>query len=330
MSIDAVITWVDGSDPAHRERLHAHLATCGGPRPPAAHSTRFSDIGEIDYCVASIFRFAPWVRRIHIVSDAQTPALVQRLRGTGYADRVSVVDHREIFAGFEQHLPTFNSRAIISMLWRIPGLSDDFVYFNDDMLLLREVAATDFFRDGKIVLRGAWRRQSTAGPSLRIKAFARRLRGKAPDRVGNLDAQQASARLAGFSDRYYRLFHNPYPMRRAALEAFFARHPELLEKNVSYRLRSNEQFKTEVLATHLAIANDDALLDNRLHTVQLKPSEQWYPRMRSKMRRADHDPLAAFLVVQSLELASRKAQSAIFGWLDRRVGKLDALLADTR
>ena len=327
MSIDAVITWVDGADPAHQQRLAAYLAQRGGTRPRTAHSTRFSDAGEIDYCVTSIFRFAPWLRRIHIVSDAQTPTLVRRLRGTPYADRVDVVDHRRIFVGFEQHLPTFNSRAIISVLWRIAGLSEDFVYFNDDMLLLREVAPTDFFRDGKIVLRGEWRRQPAGLRSQRIKALARRLRGTSATRVGNLDAQQASARLAGFTDRYYRLFHNPFPMRRSTLEAFFARHPDLLAKNVGYRLRSNDQFKTEALATHLAIANDDAILDNRLHTVQLKPSEQWYPRMKRKMTRADGDAHAAFLVVQSLEMASHRAQAAILDWLDRRVGKLDALLA---
>src|SRR5690606_23049320 len=154
---------VDGADPAHRARLDAYLAGLPGRRPPAAHSTRFSDIGEIDYCVASILRYAPWLQRIHIVSDAQTPRIVEQLRGTPYADRVRVVDHREIFAGFEQHLPTFNSRSIISLLWRIPGLSDDFVYFNDDMLLLREVAPADFFRDGRIVLRGEWRSQSMPG-----------------------------------------------------------------------------------------------------------------------------------------------------------------------
>ena len=325
MSIDAVITWVDGADPAHQQRLAAYLAQRGGARPKTAHSTRFSDAGEIDYCIASIFRFAPWLRKIHIVSDAQAPALVQKLRNTGFANRISVVDHREIFAGFEQHLPTFNSRAIISVLWRIPNLSDDFIYFNDDMLLLRDVAPTDFFRDGKIVLRGQWRAQSGNSPSQRIKAWIKSLRSTHEARVGNLDAQQASARLAGFDDRYYRLFHNPYPMRRSALEAFFALHPQLLASNVGHRLRSNEQFKTEALATHLAIASDTAILDNRLHTVQLKPSEQWFPRMQRKMTRADRDPCAAFLVVQSLEMAPTKSQEAILGWLDRRVGRLEAL-----
>lgn len=325
MNIDAVITWVDGADPAHRQRLAAHLAEIGGPAPRAADSTRFNDAGEIDYCVASILRFAPWFRRIHIVSDRQVPSLVARLAGTPWAERVAVVDHREIFAGFEQHLPTFNSRAIISALWRIPGLAERFVYFNDDMALLQPVAETDFFRDEKVVLRGQWRTQSHGSTVHRLKAWWRGLR-HAEARVGNLDAQQRSARIAGIEDRYYRLYHNPYPMRVSVLEAFFAAHPDLLAHNLGFRLRSDEQFKTEAVATHLEIAQHAAILDNRLHTVQLKPSEQWLPRMLAKMDRADRDPHAAFLVVQSIDQASTAAQMRIAAWLGRRIGSIDAAL----
>ena len=330
MSTDAVITWVDGADPAHRARLAAYLAERGGPPPRAAHSTRFNDAGEIDYCVASILRFAPWFRRIHIVTDQQVPALVARLADTPWAKRVSVVDHRALFAGFEQHLPTFNSRAIISVLWRVPGLAEQFVYFNDDMALLQPVAEDDFFRDGRVVLRGQWRTQSQHRLLPRLKTWLRRRRGPDEARVGNLDAQQRSARLAGIDDRYYRLYHNPDPMRVSVLADFFARQPELLAHNVGFRLRSDEQFKTEAVATHLEIARHEAILDNRLHTVQLKPSEQWMPRMLAKMDRADRDPSAAFLVVQSIEMASHVAQARIAAWLDRRIGRLETVLADSR
>ena len=329
MSTDAVITWVDGSDPGHRERLAAFLAERSGPPPRAAHSTRFNDAGEIDYCVASILRFAPWFRRIHVVTDRQVPALVARLAGTPWESRVSVVDHRAIFAGFEQHLPTFNSRAIISVLWRIPGLAEQFVYFNDDMALLQPVAESDFFRDGRVVLRGQWRTQSQHLFIHRLKAWWRRSRHDG-SRVGNLDAQQRSARLAGLDGRYYRLYHNPYPMRVSVLAAFFAEHPDLLAHNVSFRLRSDEQFKTEAVATHLEIARHDAILDNRLHTVQLKPSEQWLPRMLAKMDRADRDARAAFLVVQSIDQASHEAQARIAAWLDRRIGRLGTVVGGPR
>ena len=325
-AIDAVITWVDGADPVHRQRLDDFLSAQGDVRPRTAHPTRFNDAGEIEYCIASLLRFAPWFRRIHVVTDGQRPALLEKLAGTSLADRVSVVDHREIFTGFEQHLPTFNSRSIISVLWRIPGLAGEFVYFNDDMVLLHPVSPEDFFRDGKVVLRGKWLKQAAYRLPRRIAGFLKRLSGRRKDRVGNLDSQELSARLAGFDRTFYRLYHNPYPMRVAVLRDFFATHPDLLAKNVAYRLRSNDQFKTECLATHLEILQGTALLDNRLHTVQLKPSQQSRARVLGKMRDADADARAAFACVQSLEMATPEVQREIAGWLDRRVGRLDQVL----
>jgi hypothetical protein len=321
MAVDAVVTWVDGSDPAHRDKLAAYLQSVGGASPPAARAARFHDAGEIDWCVASIARHAPWIDRIFIVTDAQLPPLLGRIAGTPLASRIHVVDHRELFAGFERHLPTFNSRAIISLLWRIPGLAGDFIYFNDDFSLLRPVREADFFREGKVVVRGQWRTQSHRRLGRRIVQSLKRLRGARPDHAGNHDAQELSARLAGFADRYYRMFHNPYPMRCSTLQAFFGEHPELLESNIAHRLRSSAQFKAEVLAAHLEIARGDAVFDNALHTVQLKPRQQSPQRLRAKMALADRDPRHAFACVQSLELADAAMQGEIVGWLRRHVGE---------
>ena len=83
-----------------------------------------------------------------------------------------------------------------------------------------------------------------------------------------------------------------------------------------------------VLAPHVEFGAHGAIHDTRLHTVQLKPSEQWLPRMLRKMDRADRDPGAAFLVVQSLEMAPVQAQARIAAWLDHRIGRLDTVLAE--
>lgn len=319
IAIDAVITWVDGADPAHQAKLDAWLAQSGKTRPPSADRTRFNDAGEIDWCIRSILRFAPWFRKIHIVVDGQIPAIVERLRESEHSERFNIVDHRDIFAGFEQHLPTFNSRSIISMLWRIEGLAENFVYFNDDMFLLRDVAPEDFFREGKVVQRGLWKAQSGSSWPGRLLNALKRLLGSREQKVGNLESQQLSARIAGFRDRYYRLFHNPYPMRRSTLQNFFAEHPDLLASNCSHRLRSNEQFKTEAVATHLEFLHGSAIADNSLHVVQLKPSEQLAARVQRKIAKADIDSSAAFACVQSLELAPDTVQREIVEWLDRRI-----------
>jgi len=325
MIVDAVIPWVDGADPAHRARLEAYLAGAGGARPSAARATRFDDAGELNWCVASILRFAPWFRRIHIVSDGQTPDLLARLRGTPYAERVRVVDHREIFAGFEDSLPTFNSRSISSLLWRIPGLAEHHVCFNDDFMILRPIEPGAFFRNDGVVLRGAWHVQSDRGAFGGLRRLLRHARGARADRAGNREAQELSARLAGFAERYYRLPHVPYPYRRSTLQSFFAIQPGLLERQVAHRLRSPQQFLAESLAAHLEIARGSGVLDDSLRVVQLKPGEQREWRLRAKLREADLDARVTFACVQSLDQAGDALRAQIVGWLDQRIGRIEAL-----
>ncbi|CAN0475449.1 unnamed protein product, partial [Phaeothamnion confervicola] len=190
--IDAVITWVDGDDAAHRAKLDHHLKQVGHA-PAAAAATRFRSVGEIDYCVASLLRFAPFLRRIFIVTDAQVPPVVARSTGWPEALRgkLAVVDHREVFAGFEDSLPTFNSLSIESVLHRVPGLAEHYIYLNDDFLLLRPVAPEDWFSGGEPVLRGHWRPQPQHGLGRRARRWLSLLTGQdpTPNRAGYRDVQ---------------------------------------------------------------------------------------------------------------------------------------------
>ena len=45
-------------------------------------------------------------------------------------------------------MPTFNSHTIELNLHRIPDLAEQFVYFNDDTVLLNTVAPKGFFKSG--------------------------------------------------------------------------------------------------------------------------------------------------------------------------------------
>lgn len=48
------------------------------------------------------------------------------------------------------------------MLWRIPGLSEHFICFNDDLFLLQPVMVGDFFEDGAPIANGYWHMTFTA------------------------------------------------------------------------------------------------------------------------------------------------------------------------
>ena len=331
--VDAVIAWVDGNDPAHRARLEACLRALGQPPRGGAAPTRFDDAGEIEYCIVSLLRFAPWIRRIHVVTAGQVPPVLARLRAAGWGDRVRLVDHAEIFAGYERFLPTFNSRAICSLLWRIDGLAGRFLYLNDDFMLLRPLARADCFGDdGTVVLRGAWRPQSSRTLAGKARAALRRLRGaiggrELPPRDSERNAQEFSARLAGLDDRYFRLGHTPYAFRRATMQAFFEAHPGLLERDLEYPFRRAGQFRAECVSAHLEIAQGHATFDRRLRLVQLKPAEQAAWRLRRKLRNADRYARAAFACVQSLDMAPAAVRADIVAWLRRRIGTLDQWLA---
>ncbi|GAB1691976.1 stealth conserved region 3 domain-containing protein [Krasilnikovia sp. M28-CT-15] len=138
--IDVVYTWVDGDDPAWLERKSAVLEKLGRPPVDAAGAAaRFSSRDELRYSLRSLAMFAPWVRKIWLVTDDQVPSWLDTDN-----ERLQVVSHKELF-GERGVLPTFNSHAIETQLHHIDGLAEHFLYFNDDVFLGRPVQRSAFF-----------------------------------------------------------------------------------------------------------------------------------------------------------------------------------------
>ncbi|NYE75511.1 stealth family protein [Microlunatus parietis] len=136
--IDVVYTWVDSADPAWQQQFAA--ARPGGRPTQAANvPARFQQYDELRYSLRSIAEFAPWARRIWIVTNGQVPHWY-----AGDHDRITIVSHAELWRG-EPGLPTFNSQAIEACLHRIDGLAERFLYFNDDFFLGRPVAPETFY-----------------------------------------------------------------------------------------------------------------------------------------------------------------------------------------
>ena len=134
--IDVVYTWVDGSDPAWLERKSQALMDAGrGPlHATAANSSRFQSRDELKYSLRSLDMYADWVRHIYLVTDDQVPSWLDTDN-----PRITVLSHREVF-GDRGRLPTFNSHAIETQLHRIEGLSEHYLYLNDDVFFGRPVS----------------------------------------------------------------------------------------------------------------------------------------------------------------------------------------------
>ena len=88
-------------------------------------------------------KMRPGFEKFFLVTDCQTHKWLTAEVASGLC--VEVVDHTIIFASFEDCLPTFNSKSIEAMLWRIPGLAEYFLYFNDDCFLVKYSSPKDFF-----------------------------------------------------------------------------------------------------------------------------------------------------------------------------------------
>lgn len=135
--IDLVYLWVDSTDPVWQAKKIGALKTVGG-YTPAPLAARFRNHDELQYSLRSVAKHAPFIRNIYIITNQQRPTwLNSEARG------LFVVDHKDIFPD-SSCLPCFSSNAIETVMHRICGLSEFFLYANDDMFFLNDVSAEDF------------------------------------------------------------------------------------------------------------------------------------------------------------------------------------------
>nr|WP_227425780.1 stealth family protein [Pengzhenrongella sicca] len=140
--IDLVFSWVDGNSPAYRaaRALQAQGVVVGEGDDSDA---RFLQIDELKYALRSVYMFAPWVRHIFIATDSDRPAWLAE------HPSVTLVRGEDHFLD-PSVLPTHNSQAVESQLQHIEGLSEHFLYSNDDMFLGRPVGPDMFFSPGGV------------------------------------------------------------------------------------------------------------------------------------------------------------------------------------
>ncbi len=135
--VDVVFSWVDGSSSAFQRQRAARMeeyVVGEGDDGPA----RFRHVDELRYALRSVHMYAPWVRRIFIATDSPAPSWLLD------HPKVTIVRSEEFFAD-PSVLPTHNSHAVEAQLHRIPGLSEHFLYSNDDMFFGRLVEPEMFF-----------------------------------------------------------------------------------------------------------------------------------------------------------------------------------------
>ena len=244
--IDLVFSWVDGSSSEFQRQRAAQMAgyVVGEGDETAA---RYRHVDELRYALRSVHMYAPWVRRIFIATDSPRPAWL--------ADdpRVTLVRSEEFFAD-PAVLPTHNSHAVEAQLHRIDGLSEHFLYSNDDMFFARPVGPELFFTAG--------------GVSKFVECPVRiGIGDPLPHRSGHDNALRINRAL--LRERFGRsitrdLEHCATPLRRSVMAELEAEFPADFARTAASRFRSatdisvtNSLYHYYALMTGRAIASTD-------------------------------------------------------------------------
>ncbi len=136
--IDFVMIWVDGSDEEWRKEKNKYA---GLPDDEINGEIRFRDWDNLKYWFRGVEKFAPWVNNVYFVTCGHYPKWLNL-----DCPKLKFVKHEDYIP--KEYLPTFSSHTIELNLHRIEGLSEKFVYFNDDIFLLAPVTVEDFYKGG--------------------------------------------------------------------------------------------------------------------------------------------------------------------------------------
>ena len=209
--MDVVITYVDGNDLVWKQDYEK---TTNVP----VMEKRFRDWGTLKYLLRGIQTKMPFIRNVYLVVShpSQVPSWAD-------VSQLNIVLHKDIIP--QEFLPTFNCNPIEMHLHRIPGLDEEYLYFNDDMFPVGECRSEDFFRNGRPVI-GYYRHLFASGMYKKIcrnsDRLARRALGLKP------------------SCFFTRPQHICSPMLKSQCEELYAMVKEEIRKTSAARTRTEE------------------------------------------------------------------------------------------
>ena len=299
MNIDFVIPWVDGNDPAWQAEKAKYQ---GGAAEDGNSVNRFRDWGLLHFWFRAVERFTPWVGRIYFITWGHLPEFLN----AGHP-KLRIVRHEDYIPA--EYRPTFNANAIELNIHRIPGLSERFVYFNDDTYILRAMGEEKFFRDDRPCAYGAevpfavtgragiWQHiilndlrviNSRFKKSEQVKKYGNMYRDRRYGIKTNIRTL-AAERLFPEYFLGFKNLHAPAAFCKSTFETIWEREPELLRETCSHRFRTADDVN-QWLAVWWQVAAGSfapALIDN----VVSGADEETIDGICSVIRGQSHDML---------------------------------------
>lgn len=274
--VDAVYTWVDGSDPVWRARKAEALGLVDASHlhDLATSASRYLSREELRYSLRSLEMHAGWIRHVWLVTDDQVPDWLVREH-----PRLTVVSHRELF-GDTGRLPTFNSHAIESRLHRIEGLSEHYLYLNDDVFFGRPVRPELFFHANGVMKIILSRAQIGRGPvdpdDAPVTAAAKNGR--------DLLLRQFGTRVT------HKLKHVPHVQRRSVVTEMEETFPDAVARTAASQFRHPDDISVaSSLHHHYAWLTGRAVPGEIRYYYADIAAPQTEGRLRRLLRRRDYD-----------------------------------------
>ncbi len=263
-NIDLVYCWVDNSDTRWQQKFDSYLDSNKNYDPDSIDKCRFSNNNELLYSLRSVEKNAPWIHKIYIITDNQLPKWLNTKN-----KKIQIVNHKDIIP--EEYLPLFNSNAIESRIPFIKGLSEYFLYANDDTFFWNPVDKEFFFEDGKPIFR--------VEKEIRKRKYYKRLYGSTIKRSYNLVNQKYKLDIVPrFSH------HNVDSYRKSLFMECINEFQEEFDKALKNRFRDYSDIQ-RIIVSYYSLAKGEAVMKkvrlNLLEKIMGKMKDSLYYNLSS-------------------------------------------------
>ena len=234
--VDAVFTWVNGSDTRFQTTLKTYTTT--------SQSHRFNDYGTLRFSIRSVISKVPDLRYIYVVTNGQRPSWLNT-----NDPRVKLVFHKDIFLGsHKDYLPTFNSNSIELHIKNIPGLSECFLYLNDDFIVNKRIDLDYFIRNKKKQSMNLYFDRKYSAPKYNYSRSLWHIRSAYSN---NLINKRYNPTKMDTMHKY--TCHNVYFFRKTIIDHIYSIWEKELEEAASHRFRHKRDAILSFLHNNVAL-----------------------------------------------------------------------------
>lgn len=267
MKIDFVITWVDGNDLAWKKAQKEYVQVMNDSKKIDNRKERYRDWDNLRYWFRGVEQCAPWVRKIHFVTWGHIPKWLNIEH-----PKLNIVKHSDYIP--QKFLPTFNSHTIEWNFHKISGLTENFVYFNDDFFLLKPVRREEFFRNGLPVDMLALQ-PDVANVDDEVMPYIylnnAMVLAKYFNKYNNMKEQPWAYFHLGYPIKYFiynilemafprftgfYTVHGPSPLKKSTFRKLWELEPELLAKVCSHKFRHKDDINQYVLREYQKLSGN--------------------------------------------------------------------------